>query len=119
MAWHRIVWLCLLTCFLGCVSTREEQARDYTADGVFLFERGQYLQARDSFQAALEYKPGDPGLLYNIGECHERQGDMARAEKLYNVTHWTPMPAGGHFAAMEEPERFVEDVRAFFRTVRI
>jgi microsomal epoxide hydrolase len=40
------------------------------------------------------------------------------AEKLYNVTHWTPMPAGGHFAAMEEPERFVEDVRAFFRTVR-
>ncbi|HET6810883.1 MAG TPA: epoxide hydrolase [Acidimicrobiales bacterium] len=25
---------------------------------------------------------------------------------------------GGHFAAFEQPERFVEDVRAFFRTVR-
>jgi microsomal epoxide hydrolase len=40
------------------------------------------------------------------------------AEKLYNVARWTPMPAGGHFAAMEEPELLVEDVRAFFRAVR-
>jgi len=28
------------------------------------------------------------------------------------------MPAGGHFAPAEEPERLVEDVRAFFRTLR-
>jgi len=34
------------------------------------------------------------------------------------VTHWADMPRGGHFAAMEEPELFADDVRAFFRTVR-
>jgi len=28
------------------------------------------------------------------------------------------MPAGGHFAAMEEPERLVDDIRAFFRPLR-
>jgi pimeloyl-ACP methyl ester carboxylesterase len=28
------------------------------------------------------------------------------------------MPQGGHFAAMEEPELLLEDVRAFFRTLR-
>ena len=39
-------------------------------------------------------------------------------ERQHNVTHWTDMPRGGHFAAMEQPELFVEDVRAFFRTVR-
>jgi pimeloyl-ACP methyl ester carboxylesterase len=39
-------------------------------------------------------------------------------ENNYNVTHWTDMPKGGHFAAMEQPERFIEDVRTFFRTVR-
>ena len=39
-------------------------------------------------------------------------------ERLYNVTHWTEMPRGGHFAAMEEPELFVDDVRAFARTLR-
>jgi pimeloyl-ACP methyl ester carboxylesterase len=28
------------------------------------------------------------------------------------------MPRGGHFAAFEQPELFVEDLRAFFATVR-
>ena len=40
------------------------------------------------------------------------------AERAYNVTHWTEMPAGGHFAAMEKPALLVEDIRTFFRTVR-
>jgi epoxide hydrolase len=39
-------------------------------------------------------------------------------EAQYNVTRWTEMPRGGHFAAMEEPQLFVDDVRAFFRTLR-
>ncbi len=39
-------------------------------------------------------------------------------ERRYNVTYWSEMPRGGHFAAMEEPELFVDDVRTFFRTVR-
>jgi pimeloyl-ACP methyl ester carboxylesterase len=36
-------------------------------------------------------------------------------ERRYNVTHWADMPRGGHFAAMEQPELFVEDLRSFFR----
>jgi pimeloyl-ACP methyl ester carboxylesterase len=39
-------------------------------------------------------------------------------ERSYNVTHWSDMPRGGHFAAMEQPELFVDDVRRFFRTQR-
>lgn len=39
-------------------------------------------------------------------------------EPVYNITHWTDMPRGGHFAAFEEPDLFVEDLRAFFATVR-
>ncbi len=39
-------------------------------------------------------------------------------ENHFNVTHWTDMPRGGHFAAMEQPELYIEDVRKFFRTVR-
>ena len=39
-------------------------------------------------------------------------------EDGYNITHWTTMPRGGHFAAFEQPELFVDDVRAFFATVR-
>ena len=33
--------------------------------------------------------------------------------KMYNIVHWTDMPRGGHFAAMEEPELFVNDLRTF------
>ena len=40
------------------------------------------------------------------------------AERSYNVQRWTEMPRGGHFAALEEPDLLVEDVRAFFRDLR-
>jgi pimeloyl-ACP methyl ester carboxylesterase len=39
-------------------------------------------------------------------------------EAGYNITHWTDMPRGGHFAAFEQPELFVEDVDKFFTTLR-
>ena len=39
-------------------------------------------------------------------------------ERGYNVRHWTDMPRGGHFAAMEEPQLLAEDIRAFFRPLR-
>jgi microsomal epoxide hydrolase len=40
------------------------------------------------------------------------------AERFFNVQRWAEMPRGGHFAAMEEPESLVEDIRAFFRPLR-
>ncbi|MFW0795898.1 epoxide hydrolase family protein [Gordonia sp. CPCC 205515] len=39
-------------------------------------------------------------------------------EPNYNITHWTAMPRGGHFAAFEQPELFTDDVREFFATMR-
>jgi pimeloyl-ACP methyl ester carboxylesterase len=37
------------------------------------------------------------------------------AERFFSVQRFTEMPRGGHFAAMEEPELLVEDMREFFR----
>jgi hypothetical protein len=34
------------------------------------------------------------------------------------LIHWTEMPRGGHFAALEQPQLLVGDIRAFFRKVR-
>lgn len=39
------------------------------------------------------------------------------AAKTYNVVHWSEMPRGGHFAAMEQPELMLADLRAFVSTV--
>ena len=35
-------------------------------------------------------------------------------EKGYNIQQWTEMPAGGHFAALEQPELLSADIRKFF-----
>lgn len=40
------------------------------------------------------------------------------AERIYNLQRWTEMPKGGHFAAAEQPELLVNDIRAFFRWFR-
>jgi pimeloyl-ACP methyl ester carboxylesterase len=38
-------------------------------------------------------------------------------ERFFNLVHWTDMPRGGHFAAMEQPELLAQDVRKFFRSL--
>jgi microsomal epoxide hydrolase len=40
------------------------------------------------------------------------------AARVCNLQRWTPMAAGGHFAALEEPQALVEDIRAFYRALR-
>lgn len=39
------------------------------------------------------------------------------AERIYNITQWTEMSKGGHFAAMEEPDLLVNDIRKFSRSL--
>ncbi|MET7826045.1 epoxide hydrolase 1 [Streptomyces sp. NBC_01281] len=40
------------------------------------------------------------------------------AERTDRIVRWTEFDRGGHFAAMEEPDLLVADVRAFFRALR-
>jgi len=40
------------------------------------------------------------------------------AERADNIVHWTEFDRGGHFAALEQPDLLVGDVRAFFRKLR-
>ena len=39
-------------------------------------------------------------------------------EAQYNLVRYTLMPRGGHFAALEQPDLLVNDVREFFRGLR-
>lgn len=43
------------------------------------------------------------------------QTPRAWAEAAYDIRRWTVMPRGGHFAAMEEPGLYLDDLRAFYR----
>jgi pimeloyl-ACP methyl ester carboxylesterase len=41
------------------------------------------------------------------------------AERRFtDIRHWNELDRGGHFAAFEQPELFVDEVRSFFRLVR-
>lgn len=40
------------------------------------------------------------------------------AERTNNIVHWSELPRGGHFPAMEVPDLLVGDVREFFGRVR-
>ncbi|WP_152362102.1 epoxide hydrolase family protein [Microlunatus speluncae] len=40
------------------------------------------------------------------------------AERENTITRWTDVDRGGHFAALEEPELLIKDVREFFRDLR-
>ena len=40
------------------------------------------------------------------------------AEAAFDLRHWSVFKSGGHFAALEEPDALVGDIRAFFRKLR-
>ncbi|MEM7259690.1 MAG: alpha/beta hydrolase, partial [Pseudomonadota bacterium] len=39
-------------------------------------------------------------------------------ERIYNLSQWTDMPRGGHFAAMEQPQLLIDDIRRFAQQFR-
>jgi epoxide hydrolase len=40
------------------------------------------------------------------------------ARRFLDIRYWNELDRGGHFAAFEQPELFVDELRAFFRLVR-
>ena len=38
-------------------------------------------------------------------------------ERIYNIKQWTEMPKGGHFAALEQPDLLIKDIKDFARTL--
>jgi pimeloyl-ACP methyl ester carboxylesterase len=46
------------------------------------------------------------------------QVPRSAAERKYDLRRWTELDHGGHFAAMEQPEILVDEIREFFRPLR-
>ena len=63
---------------------------------------------------------GRPPSTTPVGVAHFAEDVAIRryGEQANNIVHWSEFERGGHFAAMEAPDLFVEDVRAFFRGLR-
>ncbi len=51
--------------------------------------------------------------------CEILRPTRSLAEQVYtDIQRWTVRDRGGHFAAMEQPDALVEEIRAFFRPLR-
>ncbi len=74
----------------------------------------------DNRWSGVPFGPSDvvqvPTAIAVFGNHFVPEGALPRewVERLYNVRRWTPMPAGGHFPAAEEPKRLARDIAAFF-----
>jgi len=68
--------------------------------------------------------PGGDWSYVTVSTAHARFPAEIRptprvwAEQMYNVVRWTELPKGGHFAAFEQPELFLDDLREFCRDYR-
>jgi pimeloyl-ACP methyl ester carboxylesterase len=57
-----------------------------------------------------------PTGIANFAKQFVFEGEPPRewAERLYDVRRFSPMPRGGHFAPVEEPELLARDIASFF-----
>ncbi len=72
-----------LLALAGCATLMDERVKEFNDDGVFLFARGDFRAAKENFEAALTLTPQDSGLLFNLGQCHDRLGAWRMAEQYY------------------------------------
>jgi pimeloyl-ACP methyl ester carboxylesterase len=79
--------------------------------------------ARIYYESRHPLQPAPPGRVETPTACADFPKEIIWSprrwlEPRFNITRWTELPRGGHFAAMEQPELLVEDIRAFFRDLR-
>ena len=57
------------------------------------------------------------GFANYPGETYMLAPPRSWCERSYNMQYWSDMPRGGHFAAMEVPDLYVEDLRRWARAL--
>ena len=103
----------------GDVSTRFSddflltQASLYWFTGTISTSFRPYFERNDQLVPRIERVEVPTALALFPADIGGRQ-PRSWAERAYNLTRYTRMPRGGHFAAHEEPELLTEDITAFF-----
>jgi pimeloyl-ACP methyl ester carboxylesterase len=74
-------------------------------------------------QAAVLGKRNNPGRVDLPVGCsvfpHDLPAPRSWAKQVYpKLFYWNELDRGGHFAALEEPELFTEELRNCFRKIR-
>lgn len=88
--WHIALGLIAL-CAVAASGCSQMTSQALNAEGVRLYQAGNYQQAADQFQRAIASSPKSATSYYNLaaalhksGKLTGRQEDLAQAERLYN-----------------------------------
>jgi Tfp pilus assembly protein PilF len=109
----------LVSCATLAAWTRWVEQR--VAEGVMLFEHGQWPAARERFQAALRLAPGSAEVLSDLAGSEEKLGDVRAAEEHYReAAQLKPDSAEhlynlGHF--LNDRQSYDEAYRVLFQAV--
>lgn len=89
----------------------------YVATGTITTSAWIYLGNSKEKAFQLEHPITVPTAMASFPDPLFKPPPRSLPERSYNIVRWTDMPRGGHFAAMEQPDLFADDVRAFALTV--
>jgi epoxide hydrolase len=97
-------------------------ARDKLLDNVMMY----WLPGTGASSARLYWESkrlslDEVGVPTGVTRFPQELGQPPRSwvERRYtDLRHWSTQPAGGHFASLEQPDVYVDELRAFFRLVR-
>jgi pimeloyl-ACP methyl ester carboxylesterase len=88
---------------------------DNGIDGSFWYYRGAMTEMKSSWPGYVKVPTMISKYPYDFAFTN---APLSVAKRGYNVVRFKSMPKGGHFAAMEQPELYVEDLREAFRSFR-
>lgn len=80
-----LLLLAMLFGLAGCTAVDEDRWRVFNDEGVALFSKGAYRDALENFDYALTLRANDPVILYNMGQCYDRLGQVKNAEQYYTA----------------------------------
>jgi pimeloyl-ACP methyl ester carboxylesterase len=97
--------------------------RDELLDNVMLYwaTNSAASSARLYWESFGKARPGRVGVPVGVAVYPKEIVAPVRAwmrDEYPDIRHFVHMPRGGHFAAFEQPQLFVDDVRAYFRLLR-
>ena len=99
-------------------------SRDKLLDNIMLYwlPKNGASSARlywESFNSFAQFQPITIPTGCSIFPKEIMKSSRRWAEKRYtNIIHWNELDRGGHFAAFEQPELFVNELRTCFRSLR-
>lgn len=85
----------------------------YVATGSIVTSTWIYKAVTDEGGQALEHRVTVPTGVAAFPDPIFPPPPRGYGEQSFAITRWTPMAKGGHFAAMEQPDAFADEVRAF------